>query len=261
MSRFALYAFVAIFLVACVPAHAATIRGEAWYRERIALPPEAAFEAVLLDVSRADAAGEALARARLEPAGNPPFRFEIDYDDAAIRPGHRYAVRATVTLGGRLYFTTDRSYSAFDRDKPLRLLLVRAPGARRLTPRADAELGPRAVSPLRNTYWKLTHLDDTPTQTAERQREAHLIFAAHEQRVSGSGGCNRIAGGFELDGDKLRLIRLAGTMMACPDGMEQERRFLRSLARVERYKVTGDQLELLDAAGAVLARFQAVALR
>ena len=116
-------------------------------------------------------------------------------------------------------------------------------------------------SPLRNTYWKLMRLGTVPVETAERQREPHLIFALDEMRVSGSGGCNRIAGGFELDGDKLRLRRMASTMMACPSGMEQERRFLQSLEKVERYRISGSQLELLDAAGMVIAQFEAVALR
>lgn len=164
-------------------------------------------------------------------------------------------MRATVTLGGHLYFTTDRSYPAFSDGGPLRMLLVRA---RAGGGRQPAHAGDNS---LRNTYWKLTHLGDTPTRTAERQREAHLIFAAHEQRVSGGGGCNRIAGGFDLDGDKLRLSRIAGTMMACLEGMDQERLFLQSLGAVHRYRISGDQLELLDASGAVVARFVAVALR
>jgi uncharacterized lipoprotein YbaY len=53
------------------------ITGTALYRERIALPPGAVFEATLEDISRADAPAEILGRARLEPAGQPPFRFEI----------------------------------------------------------------------------------------------------------------------------------------------------------------------------------------
>lgn len=254
---------IAIALGLCVPAWAGTLEGQAWYRERIALPPDAAFEAVLLDASRADAPGETLGRARLDPAGQPPFRFEIHYDDAAIRAGRRYALRAVVTVGGRPFFVTDRNYPAFvDGGRPVRMLLVRA--------RADGDRPPLFPTseatrldgnPLRNTYWKLTRLGETPTRAAERQREAHLIFSAHELRVSGSGGCNRIAGAFELDGDKLRLGRMAGTMMACPSGMEQERRFLQSLGAVERYRISGDRLELLNGAGAVVARFERVALR
>jgi len=104
-------------------------------------------------------------------------------------------------------------------------------------------------------------LGGAPVEVAERQHEPHLIFALHEMRVSGSGGCNRIAGPFELDGDKLRLRRLASTRMACQSGMEQEDRFLRALETVERYAVRGSHLDLLDASGTVVAEFEAVALR
>jgi heat shock protein HslJ len=104
-------------------------------------------------------------------------------------------------------------------------------------------------------------LHGTPVQVAENQREPHLILANFEPRISGSGGCNRVAGSFEIDGDKLRLGRMAATMMACPSGMEQERRFLQSLEKVERYRISGSHLEMLDAQGAVIARFEAVALR
>jgi len=120
---------------------------------------------------------------------------------------------------------------------------------------------PLADSPLRGTYWKLVRLGGAPVQAAGKQREAHLIFANVEPRVSGSGGCNRITGGFELDGDKLLLSRMASTRMACPEGMDQEQRFLQSLGKVERYRVSGSHLDLMDAAGAVIARFEAVALR
>jgi hypothetical protein len=50
-------------------------------------------------------------------------------------------------------------------------------------------------------------------------------------------------------------------MMARATGMEQEQRFLRSIEKVERYRITGSHLEMLDATGAVIARFEAVALR
>jgi uncharacterized lipoprotein YbaY/uncharacterized lipoprotein NlpE involved in copper resistance len=155
---------LAFFALACAAgtAWAGTLDGTAAYRERIMLPPDAVFEAQLQDISRADAAAEVLGHARLDPAGQPPFRFEIIYDDAAIEPGRRYAVRATVTHQGRLLFTTDRIYPVLDgRDAPLDLLLV---SARREPPAvsAAAALGelpasfegelPGAGNPVR---WKL----------------------------------------------------------------------------------------------------------
>jgi heat shock protein HslJ len=117
-----------------------------------------------------------------------------------------------------------------------------------------------ALSPLRGTYWKLVRLGDEPVAAATKQREAHLVFAADELRVAGSGGCNRLIGSFELDGDRLRFGRMASTRMSCPDCMDQETRFLETLEHVEQFRIRSSHLELLDATGAVIARFEDVAL-
>lgn len=114
-----------LVVLACTSASTGTLQGTASYRERIALPPDAVFEAELQDVSRADAPATVLGRSRLDPAGQPPFRFEIAYDESAVQPGHRYTVRATVKHQGRLLFTTDRLHPVLDgRGAPLELLLV-----------------------------------------------------------------------------------------------------------------------------------------
>jgi uncharacterized lipoprotein YbaY len=61
-------------------------------------------------VSRADAPAEVIGRARIENPGNPPIRFTIDYDSTRIHSNHRYAVRAKILVGGKLFFTSDKSY-------------------------------------------------------------------------------------------------------------------------------------------------------
>ena len=115
--------------------------------------------------------------------------------------------------------------------------------------------------PLRGTDWKLVRLGEAPVAVSAGQAEPHLVFASDALQVSGSGGCNRITGGFTLEGDRVHLGPLAGTRMACANGMQQEQRFLKSLNHVERYRVIGQQLELLDGSRAVLARFEAAAPR
>jgi len=120
---------------------------------------------------------------------------------------------------------------------------------------------PLADSPLRGAYWKLVRLGESPVSAGAKQREAHLILANDSPRVGGSGGCNRLRGGFDLEGDKLRFSRVAGTMMNCPEGMEQEKRFLDALGQAERFRIRGSHLDLLDARGATIARFEAVALK
>jgi uncharacterized lipoprotein YbaY/uncharacterized lipoprotein NlpE involved in copper resistance len=120
-------ALVALTCAAAGSAWAGTVQGTAAYRERLMLPPDAVFEAQLQDISRADAPAKVLGRARVDPAGQPPFPFEIAFDDAAVEPRGRYSVRATVRRRGQLLFTTDRIYPVLDgRDAPLDLLLVSA---------------------------------------------------------------------------------------------------------------------------------------
>ncbi len=438
---------------------AATLDGTAFYRERIALPPGAVFDVVLLEVGAAHARSQPIARARHSPPGPPPFVFRLSYDDAAIRSGVRYVVRARIEHEGRALFTTARDIDLrFDgTDAPVRLLLVSGRGEQSARPampgslpatfrgelpgadatvawhvdllaagryqwrqtflgkpepnqfddigrwrwdskrrriefrgtqeqpvyfelaengalrtldragrridsahndllqrqadhepieprlhltgmfsyladaativlcanserlpvamegdyraleaaytaarespgqpvlarlegrialRPSAEAGksplrtvvverfiglapretcgqPIAASALRNTYWRLVRLEGESVHAEGQQREPHLVFAAEGERVSGSGGCNRLLGTFAVDGERIKLSPMAATRMACPAGMEQEQRFVRSLEQVVRYRIRGSQLELFANGPQAVARFEAVAL-
>jgi uncharacterized lipoprotein YbaY/heat shock protein HslJ len=100
---------LALGAVAVTPAAAAerTVSGTATYRERMALPPKARFEAAILDAARADAPAAVLARTMIDHPGQPPIRFALTFDDAKLDPRARHVVRATVTVDGKLWFTTD----------------------------------------------------------------------------------------------------------------------------------------------------------
>ena len=117
------------------PAYAGTLTGTATIRERIALPPDAVFEAVLIDIARADAPARELGRMRLQPAGQSPFRFSISYREGDITPRGRYSVRATVRQGERLLFTTDTITPVLTGapSQPLNLQLVQVSGGQRPT--------------------------------------------------------------------------------------------------------------------------------
>lgn len=124
---------------------------------------------------------------------------------------------------------------------------------------AQCEVAASTAASLENTYWKLIALRGKPVVMSDRQREPHLMLQPEQHRVTGSGGCNRLSGGYTLAGDRLTFGRAAGTLMACADGMDQERAFLDALAEVTRWRIEGQRLELLDSRGEVLARFDAVA--
>ncbi|MGR3462533.1 MAG: META domain-containing protein [Roseovarius sp.] len=91
--------------------------------------------------------------------------------------------------------------------------------------------------------WQVTALGDATLIEPERL-SLNFLDAG---RVAGSGGCNRIAGGFSLSGEGLRLGPMASTMMACPEPlMEQERRMLDALEQVMAFDVDArGRLQLL----------------
>lgn len=236
--------------------NAAPVRGTATYRERIALPPNAVLEVSLEDVSRAGARTELIARVTNEQPGNPPIPFVIAYDAGRIIPSHSYAVRARILVDDRLWFTTDQNYPVLTRGHGSEVqLLLRRVGASRPTGRLPTT---PSAAPLENTYWKLTDLGGSPVRVTSQQREPHFILHPANRSVTGSGGCNRLTGRYEVNGDRVSLARVASTMMACVDGMETEQAFLKALGRANRWRVTGQRLELFDAAGTPVARFEAV---
>jgi putative lipoprotein len=93
----------------------AVVSGTAYCPPCIGTPPDAVFDAILEDISRADVAATEVGRAHLEPAGKPPFRFEISYDPGTIDARHSYAVRARITRAGELLFVSDTVYPVLTR--------------------------------------------------------------------------------------------------------------------------------------------------
>jgi heat shock protein HslJ len=109
--------------------------------------------------------------------------------------------------------------------------------------------------PLEGTYWRATELSGKPTPAQDPKREAHLVFQPGG-RVSGSDGCNRITGSYQVS-DAITFGQVGGTQMACLDTGDLERAFREALRRATRLTRGGDRLELSDAAGARLAVFTA----
>lgn len=223
----------------------ASIEGTATYRERMALPPDAQFEATLEDVSRADAPSQVVARAAVTPAGQPPIPFTITYDPDDLLQGHRYSIRARITRAGQLLFTTTKHHEVPPAGRTVELELARAGNPSSTAPTATLE----------NTYWKLVSLGGVAI-TADAQREPHFILHPADHRISGSGGCNRITGGYSISGDRLEFSGVARTMMACTEGMEHEQPFHDALLACARWKIEGERLMLSNEAGAALATFE-----
>ena len=109
---------------------------------------------------------------------------------------------------------------------------------------------------LEGAYWKLVELDGEPVDTTACPQEPHLLFHSEESRLSGSGGCNRLAGTYETTGEKLRVRPIAMTRMACePSVMELEHAVAAALQATDRYRISGGELALCEGER-VLARLQ-----
>ena len=84
------------------------ISGTVSYRERIALPENAVVTVTLEDISLADAPSTVIATQEVTTDGKQvPFAFELSYDNNKIKANHRYNMRATIHVDGKLRFTTD----------------------------------------------------------------------------------------------------------------------------------------------------------
>lgn len=85
------------------------IKGEAMYRERIALPADAKLIVQILDVSKMDAPAIVMAEHVNKGAKTPtPFSFTMGRDK--FEAGHTYAVSARIMFGDKLLFISTQSY-------------------------------------------------------------------------------------------------------------------------------------------------------
>ncbi|RYF76013.1 MAG: META domain-containing protein [Comamonadaceae bacterium] len=117
--------------------------------------------------------------------------------------------------------------------------------------------------PIEGPMWRLVQLGEQRVAPGpDAARDPHVQFDL-QGRVSGSGGCNRMTGGFTRSGVELRLGQLGATRMACADAARSstETGFFQALQTTASYRLTGPgQMVLLDAGGRTLARLEAAAV-
>jgi putative lipoprotein len=234
------------------------ITGTATYRERVALSHGAVFEARLSERPRAGGSGRTLARVVLSNPGQVPIHFEIPVDPRRIERGVPCVIRATITEGSWVRFTGEVPYPPGRGGAPVTILMRAVTGnepPRR--PRGEARHG-RARAGLEDIRWAPIRIGDRAVFATRREPWMELDSRTH--RMNGSGGCNRMSGGYEADDARLRFGPIASTKMACVD-MKTEQAFFRTLERTRRYRVSGRRLELLDQGGSLLASLEERNLR
>jgi putative lipoprotein len=225
-----------------LPALAAprTLSGTVTYRERIALPPGAVVEVSLLDVSLADAPSRTIARTRIAARRQVPIPYRLRFNDAVIRSGHRYALRAEIRVRGQLWFTTTEHHAALVPDANGDIIV------QRIAP--PAEVGGPAGS------WLVQSLRGRPLPAGVR---ATLKIESNGS-VSAHSGCNGMGGQATIQGQRISFGPLVGTMMACPEPhMQVENQFRAALEATRSWRMERGALVLLSGRGArlvVLAR-------
>ena len=113
----------------------------------------------------------------------------------------------------------------------------------------------RATS-IEGPTWRLTDLRGVdPIVLRDAARPVTAAFKAG--RISGLSGCNQFFGTYTVDGDRVVIGQLAGSMMACAEpSMKLERAVHAALAGTFRYTLADNRMTLASGAAPVLT-FQA----
>ena len=109
---------------------------------------------------------------------------------------------------------------------------------------------------LGTRQWKLVQLDGSRVVEVSR---AYLELNLAKTRFTGHTGCNRMNGAVDIRGRRIDFSNVATTKMACvePRARRVETGFVRALENVDRFRQTGNSLELLDR-NRVVARLTAM---
>jgi putative lipoprotein len=107
----------------------ASVTGTVTYREKIAMPQDGVVIVKLQDTSLMDVPAVEIGVQLIDDPGTVPVPFSIGFDPAEIIDNHTYTVRATITSGDELLWTTDTVSAVITRGNPLTadLLLVAVP--------------------------------------------------------------------------------------------------------------------------------------
>jgi putative lipoprotein len=224
-----------------------SVTGTIAYRERMALPPDAAIEVKLQEISAQHTPAKTVAETVFSPEGKQaPIPFQLSYNPADVKPANTYQVEANISVNGKVMFVTNTAYPVLTNGAPsqVAVMLQQAPAA------------PSAASgtKLYGTHWVLAELNGKPAEPGAG-KSAHLVL--HKKgKLSGFTGCNNLMGTYIAEQGALQFTPSATTMKMCPQNlMAQEQAFLAALKATNKYQVSGNTLELMNGDQA-LAKFE-----
>jgi heat shock protein HslJ len=113
-----------------------------------------------------------------------------------------------------------------------------------------------ATADLTGRDWTLTWVEGFASMPAGVATSA--IRFGTDGRLGGNTGCNTASAAYSVDGDRLSIGALITTKRACVEerGNQLEQAYVRAVEATRRYRIDGGELQLLDDAGTVVARFR-----
>jgi putative lipoprotein len=247
-------AMAALFLVSAVPALAERIalKGDVTYRERIALPEAGTLSVALIDLAEPEKPGLAATAAIAHP-GKVPLTFTLNLDTAALDPRHDYALVAQIAgADGAVWFKNAEPYPVdpLAPAEPI-LIVVNFQGSIGTPEAADIPAEIAAPPPILGVTWRAESIAGTPVA----RRSVSSLLIGDDMRAGGRGGCNSWFAQAAVSGQSLAFSAVAATRMACLDDTlsAQEAAFFDALGQTRFYRLDGDTLTLLNAAGTELA--------
>ncbi len=120
----------------------------------------------------------------------------------------------------------------------------------------DAAAGSTQPSVV-ETQWNLIELNGSAVSVAAAEGQVYIYLQQDGDKLSGSDGCNRFFGSYDLSGTSLEFHSVAQTLMACRGGFtDRESEFMEALKLVASYQISENVLQF-KVGDRVLARFQA----
>jgi copper homeostasis protein (lipoprotein) len=116
--------------------------------------------------------------------------------------------------------------------------------------------GARGVThDLEGSRWVLVRIGGESFVPQEGRPEPYIVLQSSTKQIAGHGGCNRLSGGYRIEGSTLEFGELTTTRMSCPD-LDTEYAFLNALDNVARWRLMDNQLVLLDKNNAPLLQLE-----
>ncbi|PSL35637.1 META domain-containing protein [Chitinophaga ginsengisoli] len=110
---------------------------------------------------------------------------------------------------------------------------------------SQQKVAKQQIGSIQDKRWSLVNMNGT----VQEKSPIWLEFDTAAHRFNGNGGCNKVAGEYQLDGNEITFGKVISTRMACVDAQANEREsaFLRMLSdRTYTMKFEERQLQLRD---------------